>query len=264
MVSLFGEKMGVDLFVYYPYLDCIDPIAVLETIQNFQISQRSSDFKQTKRIVEEASRLPDFKNKPWIYELEANRLAYLLFEDKKYDEVIVSAKELLDNIDPKYSNNINVANLYILISSYYQMTSDLVNAKKASLSAYNIVQPQFNVRKYEHIIVTVRLNLITLYYLEEKYEKAIEEGKAMIEYQIEYNSYARIHFSYIYLAFSYYKNRQYEEAFSFFNQCIILLMVYYRPMDVEIIVSQDIFWSMFQDERMKKQCIQEFKNIYQL
>lgn len=264
MVRLFSDRMGVDLFDHYKYLDCIDPIAVRETLKDLQICQRKSDFVAAKIIVDKAMNLADFKNKPWLYELEANRFGYMVFVEDKYEEAIISATQVLEGIEPKYLNSIHVVNLYVLLSTCYQITGDLMNAKSITLAAFNIVRSKYKIEKYNHDIVSVRLNLVTLYYLTNDYENAIIESKELINYQVELNSHARIHIAYAFLSFSYFKINAFEEAFLYFNQTISVLMAFYNPIDLKYIMAQDVFESMVKDERTNHKLVKEFKMKYEL
>lgn len=264
MVRLLSDRMGVDLFDHYQYLDCSNPISVRETLKNFDICQRKSDFITAKSIVDKAMYLADFKNKPWLYELEANRLGYMVFIENKYEEAIMDANKVLEDMEPKYLSSIHVVNLYVLLSTCYQIIGDLNNAKSITLAAYNIVRSKYKIEKYDHNIVSVRLNLITLYYLTKDYEKAITEGKELIDYQIEFNSYARIHIAYAFLSFSYFKKDAFKEAFLYFNQTISVLMAFYNPIDLKYIVAQDIFQLMVKDERVNHKLVKEFKMKYEL
>lgn len=262
MVRLFSDRMGVDLFDHYQYLDCIDPISVRKTLKNFDICQRKSDFKTAKNIVDMVMEHQDFKNKPWLYELEANKIGYMVFVENKYEEAIICANHVLEDIEAKYSSSIHVVNLYVLLSTCYQIIGDLRKAKSATLAAYDIVSSKYKIEKYDHDIVSVRLNLVTLYYLTKDYEKAILEGMELIDYQIEHNSYARIHIAYFFLAFTYYKKESFEEAFLYFNQAISVLMAFYNPIDVKYIMAQDVFKEMDIDERVNQKSVREFKIRY--
>lgn len=264
MVRLLGDRMGVDIFDHYQYLDCIDPILVRETLKNFSICQRKSDFITAKSIVDKAMELPDFKNKPWLYELEANRLAYMVFEENNYEEAILSANHVLEDIDPKYLSSIHVVSIYVLLSTCYQIIGNFEKAKEVTLAAYEIIRSKFKVEKYNHDIVSVRLNLVTLYYLTKDYEKAICEGKDLINYQLELSSYARIHVAYAFLSFSYFETDEFEEAFLYFNQAISVLLAFYSPIEVKYIREQDVFVRMVTDNRVNQKLLKEFKIKYGL
>lgn len=264
MLTMISDRLGIDLFDYYQYLDCINPIKVYEVLKKFRICQRESDFDTLKNIVDEAKKLPDFYHKPWIYELEVNRLAYMVFKEEKYEEVINSINHILQKTDKKYLNNIYGSNLYSLLSTCYQIIGDLVNAEYAVLLAYDIVRNKYKIEKYSHYIVTVRLNLLTLYYLSGKLDKAIQEGNELVQYQNRINSYGRISITYSFLAFSYYKIGDYDDAFSYFEKALYLLLIKYKTTDAYYIVMQDVFNIMAKDDRINWETICKFKGKYDL
>lgn len=225
ILSMLSDKLGVDLFGYYQFLNCINPVKTYEITQKFSIYQRLSDFDMVMEIAEEAAKMPDFKVKPRSYELETNRIAYKVFSQQKYEEAVSDLRCLFQKIEPEYLNDIFVVNTYILLSTCYQLMGNLAGAKDATFKAYDIVRTKYNDQKHSQIIITVRINLITLCYLSGECDKVILEGEALLQYQQEINSRARIHYTYAYLAFSYYKLKAYDKAFSYFRRTIYALML---------------------------------------
>ena len=116
IVRLFSAKLGANIFEYYKYLDCIDPVKVLEAIKKFNTYRRIADFESLKKLSDSMAVLPDFQKMHWKYEIEVNRLSYMVFVDQKCNEAITLIKELLSQIEPKYSEEEYTANLYLLLS----------------------------------------------------------------------------------------------------------------------------------------------------
>ncbi len=264
LIRIFSDRLGVDLFDYYQYLDCINPIAVQEYINLFRMYFRKSDFKGLKKVTDAASKLPDFHKKPWIFEVELNNLAYSVFVENKYDESIIKTKNLLQEIEPKYLNSIEVANIYILLSTCYQLTGDLVNASFVLSLAHEMIRDKYKIEKYEQIITSIRISMITFNYLNGKYEDVIQEGSELLDYQSEFNSYERVHYTYFYLAFAYYKIGSLVKSIEWFKKGIYSLMHDYKPMDVYYITMQDVFDVLAYDVMDDIKLITEFNKIYDL
>lgn len=262
MVRLIGDRVGEDLFDYYPYLDCSDPIAVREILKKFEICQRTSDYARMEEIVAEAGNRPDFQAKPWVYELQANRLLCLAFLQNEYDEVIKCINQILPDIEPRYINSIHVVNLYLLLATCYQITGDLASSKRVLELVQAIVCPKYKIEKYDHIIVTARLSLLTLHYYMKEFAQAIREGEALLQYQYDHNSYARIDYVYAFLAFSYYRTKAYDKAFAYLNQAVNMLMTHKRTLDFQHITTQDVFRAMTEDERINRELIHKLKEAY--
>lgn len=83
ILRLFSNKLGVDLFEYYHFLDCADPIQVCDGIKLFNLYRRVADFGTLKNLSDDMASLPDFQRAPWKYELDVNRISYTLFLEKK-------------------------------------------------------------------------------------------------------------------------------------------------------------------------------------
>ncbi len=264
LVKLFSDRLGVDLFDYYQYLDCFNPIAVREHMNLFKMYHRKSDYLALKEATDDAFELQDFHNEPWSLEIKLNHLSYMVFVEKKYNETIEIANKVLDEIKPKYLNSIIVANFYILLSSCYQLTGDLANANSVLSLAYEMSHDKYKVEKYEQIVTSIKISKISFHYLNREFDDVIREGRELLKYQSEFNSYERIHYTYFYLAFAYYKIGAHDESIEWFKKGIYSLMHDYKPMDVYYIAMQDIFDVMIYDAMCDVKLISEFKKIYNL
>lgn len=264
ILRLFGDRLGADLFDHYQYLGCIDPIAVREIIKSFYMYRRKSDFDALQKVTNKAVKLPDFQHKPWIYEIQLNRAAHMVFSENKYEEAITYSQHMLQEIKPKYLKGAYVANLYMLLSTCYQVTGDLTNAQNATSSAYEILRDKHKIERYEQDITTVRINTVTLYYLAGKFEEVIREGNELLQYQYEVNSYERVHYTYFFLAFAYYKTGSYDEAIAWFKKGIYSVMLDHKPMDVYYITKQDVFDLLAKDARINQEIVCEFKKKYNI
>lgn len=264
MVNLLGDKLGIDLFDYYQYLDCINPIDVRDNINKFNMYRAKSDFSKIKEVTDSALRLPDFHSKPWIYEVEFNKISYMVFSEQRYDESIIELENFINNIEPRYSNSTIVANAYVLISSCYQLTGDLLRAKDVISSAYEIIKNKNKNEKYEQVIISIKISSITMHYLLNELNEVIDEGIELLEYQYKVNSYERAHYTFFYLGFAYYKLELYDEAFKYFKKGFYLLMIDYKPMEVYYISMQDLFDTLLNHSGISQEMICEFKNKYNL
>lgn len=263
MLNVIGDKLGVDLFCYCQFRDCIDPVKVYEIMNRLKFCQRTSYFEGISKVLEEAAELPDFQTEPILFELEINKLVYQFFSQQKYDEPIKGAKRLLERMGTEYGEHLCVVNLYILLSFCYISAGDLQNAKDMTAKAYEIVRPKYKIEKYSQHIVIVRVNLIIQHYLSRDFEQTIHEGEDLLEYQLAINSYEKIQYTFACLAFAYNRMGLREKALSYFKRAIHVLMTYERAYDAKFISSQEDFEDLAQDEGVSRELIQEFKAMYQ-
>jgi len=263
ILKLLSGRLRVNLFDYFEFLDCINPIKVNEIMKGFQLCQRNTDFAAAKKLIGVAKKMPDFKCEPWIFEIETNKAAYKAFNENKYEEAINDSNEMLKKIEPKYLNSIHVAKIYVLISTCYQIIGDLVSAKDAALKAYEITCNNHGLISNVHDIITSRLNVQTLYYLSAEYNKSIDVGEKLLKYNNEMSSFSRLHFIYAFLAFSYYKIEGYDKAFLYFKKLIFVLLVGYNPLDFYHISTQDVFDAMINNKRINRMLVRELNGRYQ-
>lgn len=258
----FSIKLGTDLFDYYQFLDCIDPIKVCESINQFETYQRDADFVSLKKFSDRISVLPDFKNKPWIYEIEANKIAHMLFVEHKCNEAITYTEEILSKIEPKYSEKEFVLKLYVILSTCYQIMNDVAKAKQTISTANQIVTNKRNIKSYNQRVVSLKLNTMTLCHLCGEYDAAIEEGLWINRFQLESNTNALSNFAFYYLAFSYYKKGMRNEAFEWFEKCLYDLLIHYSPIPVHYISNYGLFYELLNDKRISQDLISKIKNKY--
>lgn len=262
MTKLIGNRLGVDLFDYFQYLDCKDPIEVRECMSKIILNRQKGNYKVVKEIIEEAILLPDFKQKPWCYEIDMNRIFYMSFVEHRYEEAIEEVELLISGIDPKYHSDVYMANIYNLLSKTYLLNNDLVNAKETLILAQDAIRNKEHYAKYAFCIIGVRISAITIHYLSGEYEQAIEEGMALLEYHSENSACERVFYSFFFLAFSYYKLGNIEQALGWFKKGIFMVLIKDRPFDVFYISGQDAFQELLNREDLDICLVNEFKLKY--
>ncbi|SHI14304.1 Helix-turn-helix domain-containing protein [Sporobacter termitidis DSM 10068] len=264
MTRLFSDKLGVDLFEHYQYLDCENPIAVRDKIKNFNISRRKSDYDTLKTLTDAAIALPDFHHEPWLYEIEVNRFAYIIFEEKKYTEAIIGINSVLRRIKPKYSKGIYVANLYALLIMCYQLTGDAASTRAVTLLANEIIHDKYAIKDYEEIISTVGVGTLAMHYMAGEFDQVIQKGHKLLQYKAEINSSERLDYICFYLAFSYFETGSQENAVVWFRKAIYSLMFEYDPLNVYYMVTNPVFHVLLNDPGINPYLIQEFKDKYDI
>ncbi len=264
MTEMLSDKLGEDLFEYNQYLNCFDPISVNKKIKLFNEYRRSSDFTTLAIVTNESMKLPDFNHEPWIYEIQVNHLSYRIFIEQKFIDAIDEINYILHNVNMKYKNRECIANLYILLSTSYQAIGDIVNGEKAVLAAFDIIQNKKKSRKYNQIVISTYLNMMTMYYFIGEYDKAIELGLELNHYQLKMDSYERAHFTSFYLSYSYYEKGNKNDAITWFVKGLYLLAYGYKPMDVYYISTFKPFNILINDQSINPELIKEIKKIYKL
>lgn len=253
-----SDRLKVDLFEYYKFLDCIDPVKVRDIIDGLTLCQQKSDFLETAKIILIAEQTPDFKRKPWLHILEANRIACQIFIEKKYKESIRAINSALEKVHDDHLGSIFVLSLYVLLSTCYQILGQSEDARNLAVKINDIIKKQYNDKTHDHMIISGRINLLTFYYHSQEFARVIRLGKELIDFQEKANSLARIHYAFAFSAFAYYKTKNYNEAFLYLNKTIFSLLTYYNPNDAHYIMSIGAFKSMAKDKRINQDVISLF------
>lgn len=263
-LKLLGDRMGVDLLKFYPYLDCENPMTVYKKIQEFNMYRINIEFEQLNMITDEAEKIPDFNNSPWNFEIMLNRLYYSFYIEKKYEETSSQLRKLLDEVESIYNDDMFIASASMLMGSCCFILGDNQNAQIASETAYNIYLKKKEISTDEKLITTIIINVLGLYYINCEFDIVIDKGNEFLHTKQKINSFDRLHYIYFFVSCSYYAKHQYEEAMEVLKKAIYLLMLDYRPADVGYIALDPRFNEMLDDFGKNSKLVQEFREKYKI
>jgi len=264
ILKMLGDRIGVDLLKFYPYLNCDDPVAVYKKIQEFHTRRVNIEFEQLNRITDEAEKMPDFSKMPWSLEIKLNRLYYSFYEKKQYDETSEKLKKLLKEAEPIYTDEMFIAGASLVFSSCCFITGDIHNAQIAAENAYNTCLKNKDVDIDEKFFTTIVINLLGAKYINGEFDTVIEKGNEFLDKKYKVNSFDRLHYVYFFVSCSYYAKHQYKEAMEVLKKAIYLLMLDYRPADVGYIALDPRFNEMLNDFGRNSELIQEFREKYKI
>lgn len=240
MLKHLGDRLGINLFDFYPYLNCIEPLVVREKIRDFYIYRTNLDFDSLKKISTESGELKDFKNKPWGFEIQLNNLYYMAFVEKKHEETIAQLESLI-----KETKSWEFSDMF-------------------DVNAYEIFRKKYEVERYLQLSTTITVNLMGAYYINGEYDDVINVSREFLRIKQRLNSYDRIHFIYFFMSFAYYEKKMREEAHEFLKKAIYFLMMEYRPTDVSY-VSMDLrFREMLDDLSAGSEITRDFRKKYNI
>ncbi len=246
----FSHKMNVDIFSFYPYLDCAAPVAMQEYFAQFDFYRRKMDYISLWELPQKNSNLADFQVSPWCYELVINQLSYELFINNNTKSVIEKATAVLQEADAKKIYCEPLSGIGVLLSSAFQMCGELENAKEVTFKAYQLVKDKKGQKSCKLWIKSVYLNLMTLAYYLGEYENAIAYGNELVYYQNEFDAYERAHFTYCYLAFNYSRLGKESEALQWFTKGLHFIMAQDRIIDTFYIRSFPEFDQLLHHKKM--------------
>lgn len=264
MLKLLGDKLAVNLFEFYAFLDCSNPMEVREKIRQFIIHRINFDFDSLKNISMEAETMLDFKNKPWSYEIEINNLYCMVYGEKRFKESLPQLEEILKDAEGKDLDELFLVNVYAMISVCYVVVGRKKNAKDAAQAAYEIFCGKHEGNIYNHFVDRIIVNIMVAYYFNGDYNEVIEIGKKVLNIKKDKYSYSRIHFIFFFMALAYYEKKMPKEAIQYLNKSIYMLMSEYKPTDVSYIAIFDRFREMLDDLDANSKIIMEFRKRYNI
>ncbi len=264
MARLIGGRLGVDLYQFYLYLDCADPVEMLNVIRDVNICIRASDIKEMMNVAEHAAQLPDFQKKPWSYYVDLCRYTYRLLIDGDAAGTIAGVRELLLPAEPKYLEEDYILNLEIVLSTAYQIIGEVNQSKMILERLDRILENKKKILRYYQVIVTTRLNQMTLYHLTKEYELAIKAGHFINQFHLDTDTYERSAYVYYYLAYAYYKLGDTTTAVEWFQKCLYTLLVHHNPVGAYYITHYDAFEELFQNPHVGSFLTDKIKQAYNL
>lgn len=264
VLSIISERIGVDLYDYYQYLGCNDPIVIREAIRQFNICRKNNNYIDLGKTTEAVRRFPDFNIKPWSYEIELNLLNLIVFKNRNYIEGKEKIIHLLNGMDVQYMNSYYVLNLHTLLSVCCRFLGELTSAKEAIYTAERMITNKLNIDKFQDIVIGVKISSISISYYSGEYELVLKKGHDFLQYLYSLSVYLYIYFVFFYLSFSYYKIGKPKEASENFKKGFYCLMVEDKQMEVNLLYELEEFNILLYHSNLKQYDIDEFLERYQL
>lgn len=264
ITRMLGDKMGIDLFKYYEYLDCEDPIAVNSAMEKFNKYRMENDSDSLAKATLEAMKLADFQKKPWIYEIEVNKYTIKVLGKGDFTDSFQEIPEIISEIERYNPQNICIANFYVLLSTSYHMVKDVGKAKKAIFYANEFINGKEKIAKYSQVFVTVKICKISVHYLAGELDSVIEEGISLHKYEEETSFYERSHYTLFFLAFAYYQKGLKEIGIEWFIKALCASLIRYKPMDIYYLAKNEMFEVLIKDERIPECLAKLFRAKYSI
>lgn len=259
---LLSDKLSVDLFKYYYYLDCEDPINVCKYIEEFNRCRRTLGFELMIKATQEAEKMKDFEHKPWSYEVYINKLILDIFNKFEYRKSIASIKKSLSKIDHKYSESIYIVYLNFLLSTCYKHIGEFDNASEAITIANEIMQKKQRSAHDEQLLLFVEIGVMVMDYHNKDYDKVIEMCRLKENDTFRINAYGVSHFIFFYMAFAYYEQGHRENSIMYFKKGLHSVVVYEKKIDMSYISRLKTFEILISDKNISQDLVNEYKEKY--
>jgi len=240
ILDQFSEKLGIDLFEYYQYLNAKNKALVVEYRKNFDRYVQLGDVEKLKKESIKASALDDFKCEPLVYDIIIINLLHKALFEGKTREPIIELKKIFEtkelNID-----RLTLINGYIVLATCYQLEGRLEESRQVLKDAYEMVRNKTEFSRYNTAVINVMISLNSFFYSDKAYDDLIVYSTRLLEFQEKNNEYNRIYYADFYLAFAYYNKNQLPKSKKHFMRGIHSASLFKNKMDINIITTMRDF-----------------------
>lgn len=260
LLDCFSEKLGIDLFEYYQYLNFKNKSLVVEYKKKIDRYIQLGDMEKLKEVGQKASELEDFKQEPLSYDIKIINLIYGALVEGKTSQAIIQLNDIFAtgelNID-----RLTLINGYTVLSSCYQLEGQLDKARQVIEIAYEMIKNKTELPRYYTVIINVMISLTSLLYNSGEYDKLIKYALDLIEFQEENAEYSRIYYADFYLAFAYYNTNKLSKSKEHFMRGIHAANLFKNKMDINFIVKMKEFSQIVDKLNIDQHYVQELYKL---
>lgn len=264
-----GDKLKVDLFSVYQYLECEDPIHIYETISEFDRCRRKFDLDGLKSATGKKSGDPCFPKKPLLHEIQFNRAAQAIWRDHDVQGAIIDFENSQAKGNDLQCRKETQARYLALIASGYLMLGDLKRADSISKEALSLINVEIANdilidMKVANGFVAAKLVQMAVQYGKGEVETVLKEGLILSEFQMLHGLYDRIEFTNFYLSLAYHKGYQEKKALEHARKVVYVALLNEVPNSVDWFSKNKDFLNILLSAQSEFKCIQEFFDRYPL
>ncbi len=220
LLGALGNRLGIDLFEYLPYMDYQEPLKVKEALEKLEQIRSSLEVEALSQYLNELEQLPDFKKEPLSDYIEYSRLFCHLMraaDDKFYKQLSTvlekrkinlnkqqsSMSQLEDHMDQRYVN---------LVGIYYMKKGWIEEGLSIFTWLFSQVGQLKDMRRFREHYIAIGLNYLHVLRINEKFVTLLEEAQSLIQYMKTVGSIDKLPICFWFRAIAYRKQGFLEEA----------------------------------------------------
>ncbi|MDN6730696.1 MAG: helix-turn-helix domain-containing protein [Atopostipes suicloacalis] len=255
-----SERLGIGLFDFYNYSEYESNDLILKHRQNFNLYTEKSDLIALKRESMKASKLKSFQEEPLIYDISVIDSAYQLNVKGKTKETIERLNGILSK-DGLVIGNIARINVYVLLSTAYQLEGEWDKAQTMIEKAYERIKTKTKFDRYNVTIISVLISLTALYFNRKDYKSLLEIALELKKLHNKYSSYNRYYYVNFYLAFAYFENEEPKKAKEYFMSGIHSALLFKSVIDIPYLLKIDGIYELAKDLSIDERYFQQLEQI---
>jgi tetratricopeptide (TPR) repeat protein len=261
VVLLLSKKLGENLFDYYEYLDCQDPVYTRNLIRRLDSCRHSAYSRNLQSLLHEASECPDFRKEPFVYELKMNQLFHYVTDKREFEQSIERINATIQQIPPKYDSAFFSIELYLLLHVCYNAIEQKDAARNALDVATSLLKTQSSGTRFNEVYLVVQLNWIVFCFSNNSYKTALDASIDLYDFQQRSRLYTRLGATCMFAAFSYYRLDQVENAYYWFRKALYALMTT-GGREISLVSIHEEFWIMLSDVRCPREIVQDLFSYF--
>jgi transcriptional regulator with XRE-family HTH domain len=197
ILAKLGEKLNVNFFDYYDYLECEDPIAVKSMADQFALCRRVLDFKTLVKYCNIGSQLLDFNMNPWRLEISFNLALAKLIQAKDVDGARVDIQQTISEMPAEYQYSIFHLRHLSLLALCYLEDKKYKSAEFIIEKVLAEIDGKLDRNGYEQLYFMCTYICIAIKLKSGKYASAIKLSGKINQQQHLKNFYGLIHYNHL-------------------------------------------------------------------
>ncbi len=263
LLRKFSNKLGIDFFELYEYLECKDPMAVFSHIKSFDKYKRRYDYKNLEDLTNQLRTEPDFLVYPWKCELEINDLTRLIVGQRKAEQGIERILVLLKECDLDVCCDKHIAELYCLLGGCYLLIGKTEECFRVLDAAGVLIHNKTNMSQFHQVYILMKLELIYYYLLTKEYHDAVQEGLVLLGFQRDNNLFERIHCTLFMVMAGYARLGQDVKAVDFCKQALWTVLAHHKEFEARRFMCYEVFLKILHHSLMDEGLVREFADRFQ-
>ena len=249
IVRAFSQRLKTDLYQYYHYSDCQDPIKVASIVEGLNQARGLAEYEERFELAREAEKLPDFKTKPWCYILEGIKAEYKLVVENKIQETIGMLEKLIGEMSDELARSEFATVLFLIYAYALELDQQY---EKAYATVLKIEEIQEKKREYYNpvalnvVIETGVISVISSYRMK-KYQEARDKARELRLLMREHALFTKGTWLFVFYAYSCFYLGERDEALYNFKKALTMQMLTQKKTDLEYIIKDSDF-SLLMDE----------------
>lgn len=261
----FGRRLKTDLYQFYRYSDCQEPLKVARIVEELNKARGLTDYDERLRLAKEAEKLADFKNKPWFYIKESAKFEYYLVIENKVKETLAAIEELIESMTEEeaiseFATVLYLAYAYALerdeqYEKSYEIVAKIEDIQEKKKEYYNPVA--LNV-----VIETGIISIVSSFRLQ-KYQETYDKAQGLRQLMKDFALYARGSWLFAFLAFSCFCLGKKEEALLNFKRALTMQMLSKNRVELTYLTADESYKKLM-EEFAEDYVVKEFVRYCQL